>query len=60
MLGGPVMNLVLAFVMFTIVLSVIGIQQPTNTVGAVVPCVPTATAPTGDLNGSGTCGGHRR
>lgn len=55
MLGGPVMNLVLAFVMFTIVLSVIGIQQPTNTVGAVVPCVPTATAPTGDLNGSGTC-----
>jgi len=55
MLGGPVMNLVLAFVMFTIVLSVIGIQQPTNTVGAVVPCVPTATQPTGELNGSGTC-----
>ena len=40
MLGGPTMNLILAFVLFTIVLCGIGIQTATNTVGAVVPCTP--------------------
>jgi membrane-associated protease RseP (regulator of RpoE activity) len=43
MLGGPTMNLVLAFLLFTVVLCGIGLQTATTRVGAVVPCVPTAT-----------------
>jgi membrane-associated protease RseP (regulator of RpoE activity) len=41
MLGGPVMNLVLAFVIFTIVLCGFGTATPTNTVGEVYQCVLT-------------------
>jgi membrane-associated protease RseP (regulator of RpoE activity) len=41
MMGGPVMNLVLAFVFFSIVLVGIGVPQPTVNVGAVVACTPT-------------------
>jgi membrane-associated protease RseP (regulator of RpoE activity) len=62
MLGGPVMNLFLAFVLFTIVLSIIGTNvdldgkpNVVNRVGAVVACVPTKDAPSGDLNAQGTC-----
>jgi membrane-associated protease RseP (regulator of RpoE activity) len=55
MLGGPTMNLALAFVLFTIVLSVIGIQAPSATVGQVVPCVPTATNVDGAADASGGC-----
>lgn len=40
MLGGPTMNLVLAAVLFTIALSVLGTPQLTPTVSEVVPCVP--------------------
>ena len=39
MLGGPVMNLVLAVVLFTIALSGIGVQQATTTVASVSQCV---------------------
>ncbi|OZD55444.1 zinc metalloprotease [Rhodococcus sp. 06-1477-1B] len=39
MLGGPVMNLVLALVLFTIALSGIGVQQGTTTVASVSQCV---------------------
>lgn len=39
MLGGPVMNLVLALVLFTIALSGIGVQQATTTVASVSQCV---------------------
>ena len=39
MLGGPVMNLVLAVVIFTILLSGIGIQQGTTTIASVSQCV---------------------
>ncbi|HET8969779.1 MAG TPA: site-2 protease family protein [Candidatus Nanopelagicales bacterium] len=54
MLGGPTMNLVLAFVFFAIALVGIGIPTPTTTVGLVTPCAPTA----GNLAGttSGTTG----
>lgn len=39
MLGGPVMNLLLAIVIFTIVMSGIGVQTATTTVAAVSECV---------------------
>lgn len=39
MLGGPVMNLVLAFVFFTIVLCGFGIPQSTTTIGTVSECI---------------------
>lgn len=55
MLGGPAMNLVLAFVLFTIVLSVIGTPQVTNTIGRVVACAPTATNLAGSASADGTC-----
>jgi membrane-associated protease RseP (regulator of RpoE activity) len=55
MLGGPTMNLVLAFVLLTIVVSIIGLPQTTTTIGQISPCVPTATSTSGDLNAAGTC-----
>jgi membrane-associated protease RseP (regulator of RpoE activity) len=55
MLGGPTMNLILAFILFTIVLCGIGIQTATTTVGAVVPCTPTVTNVEGTTNAAGTC-----
>ncbi|MGN8027279.1 M50 family metallopeptidase [Microbacterium sp. 22242] len=39
MLGGPFMNLVLALVIFTVLLSGIGIQQGTTTIASVSQCV---------------------
>jgi membrane-associated protease RseP (regulator of RpoE activity) len=55
MLGGPVMNLLLAFVLFSIVLVGIGLPQPTLQVAAIVPCTPTAEQPTGTTLPSGDC-----
>ena len=55
MLGGPFMNLALAFVLFAIVLVGIGTAQPSLTVSSVVPCVPTVDAPTGSPDASGEC-----
>ncbi len=55
MLGGPFMNLALAFVLFAIVLVGIGTAQPSLTVSSVVPCVPTVDAPTGSPDASGGC-----
>lgn len=54
MMGGPTMNLVLAAVLFTIVLSGVGLAAPTTTIDRVMPCVPTASTPTG-LDGDGGC-----
>lgn len=52
MLGGPAMNLVLATVIFTVLLSGIGLQQGTTTIASVTECVvpagSTATACTPD------------
>ncbi|MEV8251007.1 M50 family metallopeptidase [Microbacterium sp. NPDC076768] len=39
MLGGPVMNLVLAVVIFTVLVSGIGVQQGTTTIASVSECV---------------------
>jgi len=55
MLGGPTMNLVLAFVFFAIVLVGIGLPQPSLTVAAVVPCTPTLASPSGEALPSGAC-----
>lgn len=55
MLGGPVMNLLLAFFLFAAVLVGIGVAQPSLTVSAVVPCVPTVDAPSGQPDVAGAC-----
>ncbi|BDV30183.1 M50 family metallopeptidase [Microbacterium terricola] len=44
MLGGPVMNLLLAIVLFSILLSGIGVQTATTTVAALSECVPATGA----------------
>ncbi|MEN9923689.1 MAG: hypothetical protein RIS09_1203 [Actinomycetota bacterium] len=41
MTGGPVMNLLLAIVFFTIVFSGIGVATASTKIGEVIPCVPT-------------------
>ena len=55
MLGGPLMNLVFAFVLFGIVLVGIGLPQPSLQVGSVVACTPTVERPTGEPLPSGNC-----
>ncbi len=55
MLGGPVMNLVLAFVLFAIVLVGIGLPKPTLEVAGVVPCTPSVQQPLGTSLPSGQC-----
>lgn len=44
MFGGPLVNLVLAVLLFTVVLSTIGTPTASLTVGAVAECVPAAGA----------------
>ena len=47
MLGGPVMNLILAVVIFTVLASGIGLQQGTTTIAGVTECVlPAGTTQT--------------
>ena len=55
MLGGPFMNLVLAFLLFGAVLVGIGTPQTTLQVNAVVACVPSVSNPTGATQGDGSC-----
>ena len=55
MLGGPTMNLLLAFVLFGIVLVGIGIPQTTMQVQSVAPCTPTAEQPLAEPLPSGQC-----
>lgn len=55
MLGGPFMNLVLAFLLFGAVLVGIGTPQTTLQVNAVVPCVPSVSNPTGAAQPDGSC-----
>lgn len=50
MLGGPLMNLLLAIVLFTILFSGIGVQTATTTVASISDCVPVSTV-------SDTCAG---
>ena len=55
MLGGPTMNLLLAFVLFAIVLVGIGLPQPTMQVGTVAACTPTVAQPAAEPLPSGEC-----
>lgn len=48
MLGGPAMNLVLAIIVFTVLLSGIGVQQATTTIATVSECVVPATSAQSD------------
>ena len=57
MFGGPFMNLIIATILFTISLSVIGRAQVTTTVSEVVACVPTSANPTGIASTNGQCVG---
>jgi len=57
MFGGPFMNLVIATILFTISLSVIGRPIVSTTVSDVVACVPTSANPNGIASTSGTCEG---
>lgn len=66
MLGGPVMNLLLAIVLFTIVFSGIGVQQATTTIAGLSECVPasltstcTATDPAAPAAAAGFQAGDR-
>lgn len=53
MIGGPFMNLVLAFVIFTVMLVGLGTPEITKRIGSIVPCVPIES----DLVGEGTIAG---
>jgi membrane-associated protease RseP (regulator of RpoE activity) len=44
MLGGPLMNLVIAVVLYTVVLSGFGVQQVSTTIGSVSECLLPATS----------------
>jgi membrane-associated protease RseP (regulator of RpoE activity) len=57
MFGGPFMNLVIATILFTISLSVIGRPEVTTTVSEVIACVPTSANPNGIASTNGTCEG---
>jgi membrane-associated protease RseP (regulator of RpoE activity) len=57
MFGGPFMNLVIATILFTISLSVIGRPVVTTTVSDVVACVPTSANPNGIASTNGECEG---
>ncbi len=48
MLGGPVMNLLIAVVLAFVVLVGIGVSAPTTTVGAVTECTPTSVTAQGE------------
>ena len=47
MLGGPLMNLVIAFVLFTVILVGIGLPQTATQIGSVIACVPSESDPSG-------------
>ena len=55
MLGGPTMNLLLAFVLFAIVLVGIGIPGASTSIQSIGTCVPTSASPNGAALPSGQC-----
>lgn len=57
MMAGPFMNLILAFLLFGALLVGVGMPQPTASLEAVVPCVPTVTNPEGAASADGECTG---
>ncbi len=55
MLGGPFMNLALAFVLFAIVLVGIGIPEPSMQVRSIAPCTPASAQAATTVLPSGDC-----
>ncbi|MBM3668711.1 MAG: site-2 protease family protein [Actinobacteria bacterium] len=55
MLGGPVMNLALAFILFGVVLVGIGTPSPSAQIAGLVACTPTSSAATVQPLPSGNC-----
>ena len=55
MLGGPVMNLILSFLLFAAVLVGIGLPQPTAILASTVPCTPTVSHPNSVQLVNGAC-----
>lgn len=56
MLGGPVMNLFIAIVLFAITFMGIGVASATNSVDQVLACMPTSANPNGVASADGGCG----
>ena len=56
MLGGPVMNLIISLVLFTITLMGVGVATAKTTVADVLPCLPTAANSSGIASADGGCG----
>ena len=48
MLGGPVMNLIIATILFAVMLVGFGLPKPSLTVETITPCVPTVEQPAGE------------
>lgn len=57
MTGGPLMNLLLSAVLFTIALSVVGQPVPSQYISTIVKCVPTTDNPEGLAGVDGSCSG---
>ena len=57
MSGGPLMNLLIAIVLFGVAFCGIGNGQISTTVSSVVPCVPTSANPQGMLSTDSQCHG---
>jgi membrane-associated protease RseP (regulator of RpoE activity) len=57
MTAGPLMNLLLAVILFTIMLVGVGQPVPGTTLAGAVPCVPTAANPSGAAAAGGGCPG---
>ena len=57
MLGGPLMNLLLATLLFGIALVGIGVSGPSTTIETVSPCWFTTANPSGNLAKAKTCAG---
>ena len=55
MLGGPVMNLIFGFVLFALLLMVVGVPTPSMEVASVGRCTPTVAQPAGEPLPSGEC-----
>jgi membrane-associated protease RseP (regulator of RpoE activity) len=57
MLGGPLMNLLISILLFTVTLVGVGVATASTKVDVVLPCLPTSANPNGIAGTNGTCVG---
>jgi membrane-associated protease RseP (regulator of RpoE activity) len=57
MLGGPMMNLLISILLFTVTLVGFGVATAKTTVDIVLPCMPTSANPNGIASADGRCVG---